>query len=231
MQTLIQQEMEGLIIVAVILAVGIATIPISMYVSVRKIAASPDLTQRDDLVPEITSALPPDLAAFLNSIGFKFSAAYSFHASRIWIWQQQGAAAPRRLFSFSRTGPVRNMEFITELADDYSLTTTITRAAFVFPRRYGSFIQSFPKASIQQLWDQHTRGEEYLTADLSVPLKECALSFAAGFPVGVLRQMACVKSIPFWAIRGIYWFLVKRFLMQNRPIWTQNLTSLYVKMQ
>jgi hypothetical protein len=223
--------MEELITVAVILAIGVATIPISLYASVGKITASPAINERNDLAPEIAAALPPDLAAFLDTIGFKFTGAYSFHASRIGIWQQQGAAAPRRLFSFSLTGATRVTEFITEFSDDDSLTTTMTRAAFVFPRRYGSFIQSFPRASIQELFDLHGRGEEHLTSDLSIKVKECALSFVEGFPAGILRQMACVKAIPCWPIRGIYWFLVKRFLMQNRPIWSQNLKSLYVKMQ
>ena len=222
--------MEDLILLVIFLGVALLSIPISMYISVNKMAQSPAIVQRDDLAPEVVVALPPDVAAFLDVLGFKFSAAYKFHACHIGIWEQQGTAAPRRLFSFSRTGLSRTTEFITEFSDDYSLTTTMTKAAFVFPRSYGSFMQSFPKYSIQQLWDQHGHGEQFITSDLAVPVKQCTLSFADGFHIGVLRQMACIRSVPLWPIRGIYWFFLKRFLMQNRPIWTQNFASLYAKM-
>jgi len=221
--------MENLILLIILIGVAFVSIPISMYLSVKNMAASPALIQRDDLAPETIAALPVDVAAFLGVNGFKFLAAYSFHACRIGIWEQQGSNVPRRLFSFSRTGLSRTTEFITEFSDDYSLTTTMTKAAFVFPRAYGSFMQSFPKASIQQLWDQHQRGEQFITSDLSVAVKPCRFSFADAFPAGLLRQMACIRSVPLWPIRGIYWFALKRFLMQNRPIWTQNFASLYVK--
>jgi len=106
--------MEGLLLIVLFFGVALVSIPISMYLSVNKMAQLPAIIRRDDLIPEVMAALPPDLAAFLNALGFKFSAAYKFHACHIGIWEKQGTTAPRRLFSFSRTGLSRTTEFITE---------------------------------------------------------------------------------------------------------------------
>src|SRR5438874_390398 len=127
METMIREEMTGIMVVAVAIALPIATIPLAVYASLNKMSGSPALKRREDLVPEVTAALTPNVATFLNAIGFKFSAAYSFHASRIGIWQQQGATVPRRIFSFSQTSATKVIEFVTQFSDGYSLTTTTTR--------------------------------------------------------------------------------------------------------
>ncbi len=217
------------IIALVVIGMAMFSIASSVYEMVGKMSVLPEVQRRDDLPSEIIAALPRDVAAFLESKGFRFAGGYGFHTLRIGIWEQPSQSAPRRLFSFSLSGLGWTSEFITKFSDNDSLTTTRTRAAFMFPRPFGSFLQSFPKASIEQLWDHHERGEQHLISALSIPLKECRLSFVEGFPIGIQRQMSCIKSYPLWPIRGIYWFLLKRFLMLNRPIWTQNVRRLYKK--
>ena len=99
----------------------------------------------------------------------------------------------------------------------------------MFPRPYGSFLQSFPSASIQQLWDAHRRGEEFLVSQLSVRVAEQRLTFPESFTQEAVRQLSAIRALPFWPVRGVYWFLVKRFLMHNRPIWRQNVRAIYRK--
>ena len=196
---------------------------------VEKMSESPGAQERKDLAPEIMAAVPSDILLFLESKGFKFQGAYQWHTLRIGVWEQTAASPPQRLFSFHLSKMGATPEFITKFSDDASLTTSKTKAAFMFPRRYGSFLQSFPKASIAQLWDLHIRGEEHLLSVASIRVEECRLSWLASFPRSILRQMDCVKSIRLWPVRGIYWFFVKRFLMLNRPVWDQNLQRLYLR--
>src|SRR3982751_5562169 len=99
---------------------------------------------------------------------------------------------------------------MTSFSDDISLTTTRTRSAFMFPRPFGSFIQSFPGNSIEQLWDAHSRGESFVTSQLSIPITERRLSCLDELNRDIVRQLKHVTSLPLWPIRGIYWFLLKR---------------------
>ena len=199
----------------------------SVYRIVNKMITSPTLAQRPGLALEVTAAVDPNVAAFIEAKGFRFANAYQFHTIRLGHWEQAGNHVPLRRLSVSLSPAGTNHEFITEFSDDHSLTTTKTRAAFMFPRPFGSFLQSFPSASIEHLWDMHVRGEQHIISNLSIPVKECRVAYLDGFAPATLRQMRCVKSFPLWPVRGVYWFLIKRFLMANRPIWTQNVSKLY----
>ena len=216
-----------LIEVAIFVGICLIGIGFSVYRMVNKMIASPTVVQRSELAPEITAAVDPKVAAFIAAKGFRFANAYQFHTIRLGHWEQAANCPPLRRLSVLLSPAGTNYEFITEFSDDHSLTTTKTRAAFMFPRPFGSFLQSFPSASIEQLWDLHLRGEEHIVSDLSIPVKECRVTYLDGFAPAVLRQMRCIKSFPLWPVRGVYWFLVKRFLMVNRPIWTQNVSKLY----
>jgi len=209
--------------------VGICLVGIgfSVHRMVSSMTASPAAAQRPELAPEIMAGLAPEVAAFLAAKVFRFRSAYQFHSIRIGHWEPASNGPPLRRLSVSLSAAGTTYEFITEFSDEHSLTTTKTRAAFMFPRPFGSFLQSFPSASIEQLWDLHLRGEQHIVSDLSIPVRECRVSFLEGFAPGILRQMRCIKSFPLWPVRGIYWFLIKRFLMVNRPIWTQNVSKLY----
>jgi len=170
---------------------------------------------------------PRSFRALLDSEGFRFTKAYAFHASRFGIWIRISPDPPLRLFYLSKQAAGTVCEFITLLCDEASLTTTTTRAAFVFPRPFGSFLQSFPKTKPADLWQAHLQGEKYLTSALGIRAEECQLAFLDGFKRDVVRRLSYVTSLRLWCLRGIYWYLVKRFLLHNRPIWEQDVSELY----
>ena len=215
--------------IGLILGAFPAAIAFSVYRVIGKMELSPGAKPAPESAPRIIAALDPGVAAFIAPKGFQFVEAFRFHALLIGQWVQTTDPLLRRL-SVSISPAGTNYEFITRFSDKTSLTTTKTRAAFMFPRPFGSFLQSFPNASVDQLWDLHLRGEQYLIADLSLPLQPSGVPYVEAFGPAILRQIACIKSFPFWPLRGIYWFLLKRFLMLKRPIWTQDVSKLYKKM-
>ena len=208
------------------LAIPVA-IAFATYYGVKKMAARPSLEARADLAAGLIGALPADKTSFLNANGFRFAEAYAFHLVRIGIWTRTSDQMPTQSFSYSRTATNSTYEFITEFSDDVSLTTTMSRAAFMFPRGFGGFLQSFPKASIVELWDAHLKGEAHVRSTLSLPISQCKLPYEERVSRGMTKQLAYVRSLSFWPIRGIYWFTIKRFLMSNRPIWKQDIASIY----
>jgi hypothetical protein len=222
-------QFDSTLIALAIIVIGTPVlIAAGTYAMVNKMSNSPGIVPAPECAYEVNSSVDPLLAGFLQANDFRLTNAYRFHSIRFGDWIQVGtSAAPLRRLVVALSASGRTCEFITEFADQYSLTTTRSKAAFVFPRPYGSFMQSFPAAKIEHLWDQHVRGEQYLMSELAVPVAPLSLPFVEAFGPAVQRQMRCIKSLPLWPVRGIYWFLLKRFLMHNRPIWKQDVRSLY----
>jgi len=215
-----------LIAISIFAALFIGGIIYGIYSSVRRMAASPQLELAPELLGEINRSIPADLSSFLLTRGFRPVEAYRFHRIRLAIWMQPDGP-PSQYFSFYRTPTQSNFEFVAGFSDDGSLTTTRGRAAFIFPRPFGAFIQSFPNSSIEQLWDLHVKGTQHLISDVSIPTRECSHSFPKGFRRSIVRQLSLIRSLPLWPVRGVYWFLVKRFLLHNRPVWKQDIARLY----
>jgi hypothetical protein len=215
--------LPDIIIFVVIFFTGIA---FSVFYSVRRMLDSPGIQAAPEIAPSICEAVPPQVAGFLQSQGFEFSGSYRFHSVKIGVWEQRGGPRSRE-FWFTRTIAGTSYEFSTEFSDEVSLTTTKSGAAFVFPRPFGSFMQSFPSASITELWDAHVRGGEYLISDCSIRTGPSRLSREERQRRGAIEQLNYIRSLPLWPLRGIYWYLIKRFLMHNRPIWKQDVAKIY----
>jgi hypothetical protein len=213
--------------VLIFAAIFLGVIAFTIHRSVRAMAESPEPQSKPDWADRIKAAVPPDIASFLATKGFSFTEAYGFHQVWFGIWTQKGGASPSRRFCLSRTPNGGTEEFVTDFSDDASLTTTKTRSAFVFPRVFGGFMQSFPRASIDELWDAHQRGEQYLVSEVSIPVRACRLPYLERLKQGIVQQTAYIRSLSLWPLRGIYWYLVKRFPMHNRPIWKQNISRTY----
>jgi hypothetical protein len=197
-----------------------------VYASVRRMQASPQIIPAPELSSEIASTLPKDVADFLVAHSFRSAEFYRFHQIKLGIWSPAGGPPLQRLF-YTKTPVASTFEFVAVFSDNVSLTTSRSRSAFMFPRSAGEFLQSFPNTSINQLWENHVQGTEFLIANSFAPVKECRLPFPERFRRGTVKQLSYVRSLSFWPLRGVYWFLIKRFLMQNRPIWKQDIPSLY----
>ena len=218
------EELLGVGAFVLLLLGGIA---FTMRGSVLQMLESPGAMEAPSAAREIIGALPASFRHILDAEGFQFSQAYSFHATRFGIWIKRSPAVPLRTFNLMRTGGNTVCEFGTDFSEDISLTTTRTNTTFLFPQLYGKFGQAFPNMNAEQLWQAHQRGEEYITSMLGVRAEPLRLSFLDGLRESISRRMRYVVSHRLYYVRGIYWYLVKRFLMQNKPIWTQDLKKVY----
>ncbi len=219
--------LEALLIGGLFVLLLLAGIAFTMRATVLKMLAAPGAAEIPAAMPEMDRALPESFRRLLEAEGFEFWKAYSFHATRFGVWIKRSPAVPLRSFCLMRTGGKTSCEFGTDFSDDVSLTTTRTNAAFVFPHIHGKYGQAFPKMNAEELWQAHRRGEEYITSVLGVRAEECRLPFLESLQRGISRRMKYVMSHRLWYVRGIYWYLVKRFRLQSQPIWTQDLKKIY----
>lgn len=215
-----------LTVIPVFVLLYLGTIAFMTFVSIRRMQATPEILPAPEVATEVSAKLPKEIADFLVVEGFREAEFYRFHQITIGIWSQAGGP-PLQHLDFMRTPLGNTFEFVAEFSDQAALTTSKSRAAFMYPRPSRGFLQSFPKADIRRLWDIHLQGTQFLIANSAVSLSQCRQTFPERSRRGMLKQLACVRSLPLWPIRGIYWFLVKRFLLRNRPIWKQDIARLY----
>ena len=207
----------------------LAAISFSFHHSVRAMLSDPDAQENPDAAPSLLARVPHDFQVLLDAEGFRFTRAYSFHTTTFGVWIRASADPPLRYFVVLKSVGSIHYEFLTFFSDDASLSTTTTRSAFVFPQIFGSFTQSFPRATPDRLWQAHRKGEDHITSAVGVTVLECRLPLVDVLKLGAIRQLSYVTSLRLWFVRGIYWYLIKRFLMHNRPIWRQNIPGLYAR--
>jgi hypothetical protein len=211
--------------IALFAAGGLALVLFSIYQGGRKMLKAPEVIPKPELAPLMISSLPPATKAFLESKGFRFSEAYQFHQTRFAIWMQASGGLPLRLFSVMKTNENTTCELMTHFSDEASLTTTRSGSAFVFPRFWGSFLQSFPSATLEKLWESHLQGEESLRKQWAIPVAPCVKPLPEAIREDVVKQMTYVTSLPLWPVQVLYRFAVTRPRMLNRPIWKQDQRS------
>jgi hypothetical protein len=200
----------------------------SFYVQVRRMANAAVLPH-PELAPAFQASLPTKARAFLEENRFVFDGAYIFQNVRFAVWTQPVALLPVRRFVLMQAAGKLAHDFVTEFSELESLTTGMSRANFLFPRPWGSFLQSFPGKSLRELWQQHTQGETFLIESGAVLPNGASQSIEATLAKAMPRQMAHVRSFPLWPVRALYWYFIKRFLSQNIPISAQNLARSYRK--
>jgi hypothetical protein len=207
----------------------LGTIALSCWHSVRSMLSSPDAHEDSAAAEMLVRCVPENVQRLLDAEGFRFTKAYTFHNTTFGIWMRISPEVPLRLFSILRSPAQIAYEFNSEFSDEASLTTTTTRSAFVLPRPFGSFLQCFTNLTPERLWSAHLEGERYITNTLHVPLHECQQPFLEAFRRGIVRNLSHVRSFRLWFLKFIYWYLIRRFLLQNRPICRQNIAELYAR--
>ncbi len=109
-------------------------------------------------------------------------------------------------------------EFVTYFDQEGSMDTTGSIHSEFFPTKKGNFRQVFNNAPIEVLAQRHAEGIAYLKEAFSLQPK------APGRPTDELLQEALInevkhiKSIKLWPVRAIYWYLIRRHIMNNKTI-------------
>jgi hypothetical protein len=216
-----------LAVVIIFVIVPVITIVVSVRSSVRRMLRSAEPQESPADAESLFSSVRREFKVLLDAEGFRFTKAYSFGATKFGIWMQIHPLVPTRTFCLLRAPGRRLYSFETAFSDEATLTTSMSRTAFLFPRAFGDFLQCFPNASPIELWSAHLRAEQYIISKLEVPVRECRLPFLEGFRHQIRRSLTYATSLRWWYLRAVYWYLLKRFLLQNRPVWQQDVAAMY----
>jgi hypothetical protein len=134
-------------------------------------------------------------------------------------WKQPDA--PRYLLRC--TGPgTEFFEFATEFENDHSLTTCGTKDEHVLPYPPGNYLQTFHKATHEELWQRHTEGEQYLAGSYGLTLcRSEPPPFDEHYAESARELALYFKSLVLWPLRGVWGYLT-RGMKSNKTIEEQD---------
>jgi hypothetical protein len=76
------------------------------------------------------------------------------------------------------------------------------------------------------MWEKHGEAERFLFEEGAI-LSTDNRPFAEVFVEAMHRQSDHVQSIPFWPLRGLYWYAVRRGQLSNKTVRQLVLAGVY----
>ena len=99
-----------------------------------------------------------------------------------------------------------------------TLTTGTTKDGRLLPTPPGNWLQSFTAQSIDQLWDRHQEGLQYLISTGGLPAKPAAANLTKHFSSALQGQAKHIRSFTLWPLRVPYWYFIRRNTRHDKPI-------------
>ena len=169
--------------------------------------------------------LPADIKRLLVAHGLTHLDTLQYGSIPFALYGEPPGPPPERHFVVMRTQDKFVSEFVTTFSEDIALTTTRGNHAFALPRRPGAYIQGFTDLNLEQLWVKHLEGELFLLDRMKIkvgPANPGGTDHVARIERVLRLQGECIKSIPLYWLRSIYWFYWLRFRMVNKSLAQQH---------
>lgn len=194
----------------------VASLMIVVYFGVQKMS-KPErhLLRNDELAPEVGERIDAANRKWIMANDYDYLAAYQFLEARFCVWQKRGTAHFLIVYAF--TGKT-SYDMVTNLQDDKSLTSTINGDVGMFPLVPGEYKESIEPCTLSELFDAHQKSLSILLSQRGINRSDNVPDFEASLLSAMRKQMEYVKSMPFWPLRGIYWFFVVRKRMKHKNI-------------
>lgn len=187
-------------------AVAVVVVMVVTYISVV-------MMSRAEVCLEPVDEPHMDIAreqAWAEGEGFVWVGAYLFKATatiKLAIWQHAEHAA---YFCVYQHANGKNTDFVTILNPHLAVTTGSTKDAMFLPTAPGSFAQAFVGLSLDEMFDRHLVAEQHAMERLGVKVQPLRDTFEQVLIAAIKKQMAYIRSLPFWPIRAVHWYFVRR---------------------
>jgi hypothetical protein len=109
-------------------------------------------------------------------------------------------------------------EFVTILNNDAALTTTNTRDSLLIPPGPERYLQAFDGLDLDELLRRHQEGLAHLSHTRHLEAINRTETTDRLILDSLRHQMAWVQTLPFWQLRGVWWYWGRRNLLNNKTI-------------
>lgn len=115
-------------------------------------------------------------------------------------------------------GGMRNIDFVTKYSDIRSLTTASTKDALLLPYPPSYYVQAFTGIGLHAQYHRHQEVRKLMEAKLKIVPIMPHQDVVSEASVALKRQAKYIMRFPYWYLRGIYWYLIRRYNRVNRKI-------------
>jgi len=204
--------------IAVVVGVIYAGICFAVITSVAQFSRRDLKFRRIDPTSDakISAALDSHLE-WADGQGFDFVGLYHLNAAQsifIAAWSHAAQASYFCVY-FTPVGEIRDC--VTLFEGDHALTTGNAKDTQMLPLPAGCFAQSFSDLTRTAQWEHHLAAEGYLMRHARLQ-PAADVEFIDALVHALRSQMEHVKSIPFWYLRGPWWYFVTRNVRHGVPI-------------
>lgn len=160
-----------------------------------------------------------EFSEWCNDNGFEHNKNFLFHgvingpALRCSAWWSKATKTWALIYISDKK---TNIDFYTNFDKKISLTTASSKDSLSLPKNPRAFIQAFRKLSNDQRFLLHNDAVNEIKQKHHVNLMNERQDLFLEITESILEQMAYIKKIPFWYLRGTYWFFVRRNLKVNK---------------
>jgi hypothetical protein len=198
-------------------------IPILMHWIQIMSMGSYRVTRCTEIEQKMRSAVPHQDFLTLNK--FDFYDSFRYRNIQLGVWRQNNTLEIERhytLMTSSMSAGIKGvdrahnpkvLEFVTLFSNDISLTTTVSSSAFLFPHPPGSFLQSKKTDSVEDLWQYHLEGENFLINEHGVKPSTITDDMEHLLNEELQTRGKYIRKIPFFLLKAPYWLHIHRFRM------------------
>lgn len=120
------------------------------------------------------------------------------------------------------TQGVLSSDLVTLFDREISLTTGNSPNPSFFPYPPECYVQTFSDLAAETHWNRHLDAEEFLMDRGGARLVARELDFVKTFESFMRDKMDYVRRIPYWYLRGPYWFVIRRQKWFGKSIMQQH---------
>ncbi|MBN1672015.1 MAG: hypothetical protein JXR37_13330 [Kiritimatiellae bacterium] len=212
--------MLTMILFLVVLAFIGLGIPLAVYVAVlgmRHPESKLEPTTRDECARQFE--LAKECHSWATRQGFAVVNGYVFRStSRIFMAVWQRGAESVYFVMYVAAQNQRHYDFVTLFADEAMLTSGNSYDGALLPPAPDTYVEAFPGQPYPDLWQRHQTAQRFLLEQRGSTVARADQPFETVLATAVNRQIAHIRSLPFWPFRGLYWWFVRRQKMANRSV-------------
>ncbi|MGF1578801.1 MAG: hypothetical protein ACFCD0_05515 [Gemmataceae bacterium] len=158
--------------------------------------------------------------AFRN--GYDFDSYYHFQCQRglkakLAAWYNPDTKAGLLL---AHIGPLVIFEFASYYEDGTEVNTSDHGDSLMLPPAPGVYNEAFPKATLDELHWRHFESRAFLEEVFELPHAR-SQTMLTSLEESTYSHASYVKTIPFWWLRSLYWYFIRRPALKNKSIAAQ----------
>lgn len=212
--------MNNWIYLLLLLALGyFVLVNLVLVLSIRKMSHPETLIK-----PRESESLPPDegFRQWVEEKGFQLETRFDFYSIlgsdkplEVSAW-----LSPERdiLLLLYRFGDRQWLDLVSSFDDQYALVSSDYHDALILPQPPNVMLQVFVDMAPDALYREHLKARDYLIHKFGVSPDKVDVPVTRLVTDAVRRQVAYIRSLPLWYLRGAGWKLFRGRRYRNRSV-------------